>query len=78
MDDQTCTVDQLKDQIRCFVQERDWEQFHTPKDLAIGLAIEAAEVLEHFRFQSETEIAAKLAEEASLKDISKRKPYFDS
>ena len=69
MDDQTCTVDQLKDQIRCFVQERDWEQFHTPKDLAIGLAIEAAEVLEHFRFQSETEIAAKLAEEASLKDI---------
>ena len=69
MDDQTCTVDQLKDQIRCFVQERDWEQFHTPKDLAIGLAIEAAELLEHFRFQSETEITAKLADEAHLKNI---------
>ena len=69
MDDQTCTVDQLKDQIRRFVQERDWEQFHTPKDLAIGLSIEAAELLEHFRFQSETEITAKLADEASLKDI---------
>ena len=69
MDDQTCTVDQLKDQIRCFVQERDWEQFHTPKDLAIALSIEAAELLEHFRFQNEAEIEARLNNKASLKDI---------
>ena len=67
--DQTCTIAQLKDQIRHFVEERDWEQFHTPKDLAIGLSVEAADLLEHFRFQSEAEIAAKLADEASLKDI---------
>lgn len=67
--DQTRTVAQLKDQIRHFVQERDWEQFHTPKDLAIGLSVEAAELLEHFRFQSEAEIESKLADEASLKDI---------
>ena len=39
MDDRNFTVDQLKDQIRCFEQKRDWEQFYTPKDLAIGLAI---------------------------------------
>lgn len=67
--DQTCTIAQLKDQIRHFVQERDWEQFHTPKDLAIGLSIEAAELLEHFRFQSDAEIAARLNDEGSLKDI---------
>lgn len=67
--DQTCTIAQLKDQIRRFVRERDWEQFHTPKDLAIGLSVEAAELLEHFRFQSEEEVEAKLGDEASLKDI---------
>jgi len=67
--DQTCTIAQLKDQIRHFVEERDWEQFHTPKDLAIGLSVEAAELLEHFRFQSEAEVEKKLADEASLKDI---------
>ena len=54
--DQTCTIAQLKEQIRNFVKERDWEQFHTPKDLAIGLSVEAAELLEHFRFQSDTDI----------------------
>ena len=47
--DQTCTIAQLKDQIRHFVEERDWEQFHTPKDLAIGLSVEAAELLEQIR-----------------------------
>ena len=67
--DQTCTIAQLKDQIRHFVEERDWEQFHTPKDLAIGLSVEAAELLEHFRFQSEAEVEKKLADEVSLKDI---------
>lgn len=69
IDDNTCTIADIKEQIRHFVRERDWEQFHTPKDLAIGLSIEAAEVLEHFRFRSEREVAALLAEEASLKDI---------
>ena len=67
--DQTCPIAQLKDQIRHFVEERDWEQFHTPKDLAIGLSVEAAELLEHFRFQNEAEVEKKLADEASLKDI---------
>lgn len=68
--DQTCSIAQLKDQIRQFVQERDWEQFHTPKDLAIGLSIEAAELLEHFRFQSEADTHARLCDDASLKEIS--------
>jgi dCTP diphosphatase len=68
-EDHTCTIAQLKEQIRHFVEERDWDQFHTPKDLAIGLSIEAAEVLEHFRFRSDKEIAQRLTEESSLKDI---------
>ena len=40
----------LQDQIRDFVQQRDWEQFHTPKNLAISLSVEAAELLEPFKW----------------------------
>ncbi len=39
-----------------FSQERDWEQFHHPKDLGLCLSIEAAEVLEHFRFRTDAAI----------------------
>lgn len=41
-----------------FRKERAWERFHHPKDLAISLALEAAEVLEHFQWKSEDEINA--------------------
>jgi len=69
IDDQTATVAELKSRIRRFVRERDWEQYHFPKDLAIGLAIEAAELLEHFRFRGNDEIAARLHDQVFLKDI---------
>lgn len=39
-----------------FRKERDWKQFHKPKDLALSLVLEAAEVLEHFQWKSEKEI----------------------
>lgn len=39
-----------------FREERDWEQFHKPKDLALSLTLEAAEVLEHFQWKSNEEI----------------------
>jgi len=39
-----------------FRKDRDWEQFHNPKDIAISLALEAAEVLEHFQWKSAEEI----------------------
>ncbi len=41
---------ELRDLIRDFVQERDWEQFHTPKNLAVSLTVEAAELLEPFQW----------------------------
>ncbi|WP_211461863.1 nucleotide pyrophosphohydrolase [Collimonas silvisoli] len=40
----------LRDQIRQFVSERDWDQFHTPKNLSAALCVEAAELLEHFQW----------------------------
>lgn len=43
-----------------FSRERDWEQFHHPKDLGICLAIEVGEVLEHFRFRTDAAIRGDL------------------
>jgi NTP pyrophosphatase (non-canonical NTP hydrolase) len=40
----------LRDEIRAFVRERDWEQFHTPKNLAMALTVEAAELQEVFQW----------------------------
>jgi NTP pyrophosphatase (non-canonical NTP hydrolase) len=41
---------QLRELVREFVDERDWDQFHTPKNLSSALAVEAAELLEHFQW----------------------------
>ena len=41
---------ELQDALDAFVEERDWAQFHTPKNLAMGVAIEAAEIMEHFQW----------------------------
>jgi dCTP diphosphatase len=45
----------LRDQLRTFVAERDWDQFHSPKNLASALSVEAAELLEKFQWLTETE-----------------------
>src|SRR5262249_5336816 len=54
MADATTTVAQLRDAWRQFVAERDWEQFHSPKNLVMGLAVEAAELMEHFLWVENT------------------------
>jgi NTP pyrophosphatase (non-canonical NTP hydrolase) len=48
--DATTTIQQLKDVMQAFVAERDWQQFHSPKNLSMSLAIEAAELMEHFQW----------------------------
>ncbi|MBB3343182.1 nucleotide pyrophosphohydrolase [Luteimonas sp. RC10] len=45
----------LQAALRAFAQARDWEQFHSPKNLAASLSIEAAEVLEHFQWLTEAQ-----------------------
>jgi NTP pyrophosphatase (non-canonical NTP hydrolase) len=69
LSDASTTVSRLKAQIKEFVHERDWDQFHFPKDLAIGLTIEASEVLEHFRFRSNEEIQQRLTDPAFRRDL---------
>ena len=46
-------MNDLKDAIRFFIGERDWEQFHSPKNLAMALSVEVAEVVEHFQWLTE-------------------------
>ena len=56
--------DELNAEIREFCDRREWEQYHTPKELAIGLTTESSELLERFRFKDEQpKKAADLAEE---------------
>jgi NTP pyrophosphatase (non-canonical NTP hydrolase) len=47
------SLDQLNARLLAFARERDWEQFHSPKNLAMALAGEAGELLEHFQWLSE-------------------------
>src|SRR5436190_23435118 len=48
--DDTTTVTELRKLVADFVAERDWSQFHTPKNISMALAIEAAELMEHFQW----------------------------
>lgn len=50
MSDTDVTVAELRQLVADFVAARDWQQFHTPKNLAMALAIEAAELMEHFQW----------------------------
>ena len=49
------SLEDLKDQLRDFACERDWEQFHSPKNLAMALIVEAAELTEHFQWLTEAQ-----------------------
>jgi NTP pyrophosphatase (non-canonical NTP hydrolase) len=54
----TDSLAELQKKIRAFARERDWEQFHSPKNLAMALSVEAAELLEHFQWLSEEQSLA--------------------
>ena len=60
--DATTTVAELRKLVADFVAERDWSQFHSPKNVSMALAIEAAELMEHFQWLT-TEASRKLADE---------------
>lgn len=50
MDDAKTTVADLRKMVQDFVNEREWEKFHAPKNVTMALAIEAAELMEHFQW----------------------------
>lgn len=48
--DSDCTIGDLKEKVAQFVRKRDWEQYHSPKNLSMSLAIEASELMELFQW----------------------------
>lgn len=69
-DDRT-TLNQLKSLVQQFTDERNWQQFHSPKNLSMALAIEAAELMEHFQWLSMQEsrtVATEPERKAAVSD----------
>lgn len=58
-------IESLRSRLRLFAEERDWDKFHSPKNLAAALSVEAAELLEHFQWLTESE-SASLSNEKRL------------
>lgn len=50
--DTNTSIAQLRDEVHQFVQDRNWGKYHTPKNLGMSIAIEAAEIMEHFQWYS--------------------------
>lgn len=71
MPDATTTMGDLREAMRQFVAEREWEQFHSPKNLVMALAAEAAELLEHFLWVDNAE------SQRVVQDAEKRRAVAD-
>jgi NTP pyrophosphatase (non-canonical NTP hydrolase) len=44
------TIETIERRLRCFSKDRDWDQFHSPKNLSMALSVEASEIVEHFQW----------------------------
>jgi len=53
MNDHSTSINDLKEKIKKFCEDREWNQYHNAKELIIGIVTEASELLQHFRFKSE-------------------------
>ncbi|MFL7837390.1 MAG: nucleotide pyrophosphohydrolase [Candidatus Promineifilaceae bacterium] len=62
------TVEILREEVREFVAERDWEKYHSPKSLSMSIAIEAAEIMEHFQWYS-TEASRDLVKDEETRTL---------
>lgn len=60
--DEDATIGDLKRDVQVFCEARDWDQFHNAKELSIGILTEAAELLQHFRFKDERQVAELFAD----------------
>ena len=69
--DEVRKIQEIKDFIKKYCEERDWDQFHNAKELAIALSIEASELLGPFRFKTPKEV------DELFKDLKKREEIED-
>ncbi len=64
MSDETTTIEELKSKVKAFSEERDWQPYHSLKNLSMALSVEASELLEHFQWVEGKEAQALLDDEA--------------
>jgi dCTP diphosphatase len=64
-------IEILQEKLSAFAKDRDWEQFHSPKNLAIALSVEASELLEHFQWLSTDASERKNLSDATIKEVEK-------
>lgn len=70
-EDQLTTVGELRTAVQNFVHARDWERYHTAKHLAMSIAIEAAEIMEHFQWADAAESMERMAaDEAGRAEVA--------
>lgn len=69
MDSKT-NINDLKEKVKIFSEDRDWDRYHNAKDLAIGIITESSELLEHFRFKSEKEVEEMFRNPIKKQEIS--------
>ncbi len=69
MNDRGTTVAELVDLVDDFVAERQWQRFHDPKNLSASIAIEAAELMEHFQWLRSDELAAVRQDQQKMAEI---------
>jgi NTP pyrophosphatase (non-canonical NTP hydrolase) len=66
--DTNTSIAQLRDEVHQFVQDRNWGKYHTPKNLGMSIAIETAEIMEHFQWHS-SEGSLELIKEPEIKQL---------
>ena len=62
-------LSELRDRVRLFAEERDWGQFHTPKNLTMALAGEVGELIEHFQWLTPAESAEVMADPGKARAV---------
>ncbi|WP_426348686.1 nucleotide pyrophosphohydrolase [Alloiococcus sp. CFN-8] len=67
--DKDITIEELKNKVQVFCEVRDWDQFHNPKDLAIGISTEAGELLDIFRFKTQEQMDTMLQDKEKRESI---------
>ena len=68
MIDKETSMDALKNFVENFVKERDWSQFHSPKNISMALAIEASELMDLFKWDTEKDSKEKMSKGTSRKE----------
>jgi NTP pyrophosphatase (non-canonical NTP hydrolase) len=70
LNDGETTVEQLKGRMTEFVREREWGKYHRPKNLTMSLAVEAAELMEHFQWLDHEQADALLRDDAARGEVA--------